>query len=52
MEYVGASDKAFHKKCFRCKSCNKMLMQNEYAVAHDRNFRCFAHHREFEMAGL
>jgi len=52
MEYIGASDKAFHKACFRCKTCNKMLSQNDYAVAHDREFRCGAHHREFEMAGL
>lgn len=52
MEYIGASDKAFHKACFRCKSCNKMLSQNDYGVAHDRNFRCHSHHREFEMAGL
>jgi hypothetical protein len=52
MEHVGASDKSFHKTCFRCKTCNKILAQNDYGVAHDRNFRCFAHHREFEMAGL
>jgi len=51
-EYVGASGKGYHKKCFRCKSCNKQLDGSNYFVAHDRNFRCAAHHREFEMAGL
>lgn len=52
VEFVGASDKAFHKNCFRCKTCNSKLSQNDYAVGHDRNFRCGAHHREFEMSGL
>jgi phage FluMu protein Com len=51
-EFVGASGQAFHKSCFRCKTCNKILSQNDYSVAHDRNFRCTAHHREFELAGL
>ena len=49
MEYIGASDKAFHKSCFRCNTCNKMLSQSDYAVASDRNFRCTAHHKEFEL---
>jgi len=52
VEFVGASDKAFHKNCFRCCTCNNKLSQNDYAVGHDRKFRCNAHHKEFEMSGL
>lgn len=52
MEFIGASDKAFHKRCFRCATCNKMLSQNDYAVGRDGAFRCNAHHREFERSQL
>eukprot|EP00039_Didymoeca_costata_P030909 m.32061 g.32061 ORF g.32061 m.32061 type:complete len:555 (+) comp8374_c0_seq1:166-1830(+) len=48
-EYIGASEKAFHKTCFRCFKCNKMLSQNDFYVSRDFNFRCRAHHTEFEQ---
>ena len=50
MEFVGASDKAFHKKCFRCHTCNTMLKPNDYCVSADGMFRCGPHHREHELA--
>ena len=52
MEFVGASDKAFHKRCFRCTTCNKTLTQNDYSVGRDGAFRCAAHHKEFERTQL
>lgn len=51
-EYVGASGKGFHKACFRCFKCNKALSQTGFCVSADRNFRCEAHHKEFEMGQL
>eukprot|EP00040_Diaphanoeca_grandis_P022700 m.122504 g.122504 ORF g.122504 m.122504 type:complete len:529 (-) comp28926_c0_seq1:688-2274(-) len=52
MEYLGASDKSFHKNCFRCFKCKHKLEQNNYFVGQDNNFRCQAHHREFEMSAF
>ena len=49
MEFVGASDKAFHKACFRCNTCSSTLSKNDYCVSADGMFRCGAHHREFEL---
>ena len=49
MEFVGASDKAFHKNCFRCTTCSSTLSKNDYCVSADGMFRCSAHHREFEL---
>ena len=49
---VGASGRTYHKKCFRCHHCNKVLSQTAYHVSADRQFRCAAHHREYEMQQL
>jgi hypothetical protein len=49
VEFVGASDKAFHKNCFRCTTCNCILAQNNYAVGPDSNFYCDAHNKELFM---
>ena len=49
MEFVGASDKAFHKTCFRCTTCMRVLQMNDYAVGADMKFYCTAHHRELFM---
>lgn len=45
MEFVGASDKAFHKNCFRCKTCNCVLKPNDYCNAKDE-FYCPTHFKE------
>ena len=49
---VGASGLTYHKKCFRCYHCNKVMSQSHYHVSSDRHFRCAAHHREYEMQQL
>lgn len=38
-EFVGAGGKSFHDSCFRCKTCNKKLRQNDYYVSRDSAFR-------------
>lgn len=43
MEFIGASGKAFHKNCFRCKVCNGMLRQDTYATVNDMLF-CKSHY--------
>jgi hypothetical protein len=51
MEFVGASDKAFHKSCFRCKTCNCMLKSNDYCNVKDE-FYCPTHYKELiNLAG-
>ena len=51
MEFVGASDKAFHKSCFRCKACNCMLKSNDYCNVRDE-FYCPTHYKELiNLAG-
>lgn len=52
MEFVGASDHAFHKNCFRCATCNHTLSMNDYNVSRDGNFRCRAHHEAFEKVHM
>lgn len=42
-EYVGANDLPFHKACFRCLECNKMLKANSYGAI-DGKFYCTAHY--------
>lgn len=49
MEFVGASEKAFHKRCFRCTKCNGQLTMNDYAVGPDGNFYCNTHNREVTL---
>ena len=43
MEFMGASGKAFHKNCFRCKVCNGKLKQDTYATVNDGLF-CKSHY--------
>eukprot|EP00037_Helgoeca_nana_P030602 m.379770 g.379770 ORF g.379770 m.379770 type:complete len:1270 (+) comp28230_c0_seq24:374-4183(+) len=50
-EWVGAGGKSFHKSCFRCAGCNKMLQQADYFVSFDRKFRCKRCHNESESQG-
>jgi hypothetical protein len=52
MEFVGASNKAFHKRCFRCDTCDTMLKPNDYCVSLDGKFRCAPHHRDAELQGM
>lgn len=52
MEFVGASDKAFHKNCFRCATCRNKLSMNNYNVGRDGAFRCRAHHDAFERSNM
>eukprot|EP00035_Acanthoeca_spectabilis_P009834 m.173503 g.173503 ORF g.173503 m.173503 type:complete len:705 (+) comp14850_c0_seq3:194-2308(+) len=50
-EYVGASDKAFHKNCFRCmdKSCNRVLKSSDYCNVDDK-FYCPPCYKRLVMA--
>lgn len=51
MEFVGASDKAFHKACFRCKACNCILKSNDFCNVKDE-FYCPTHYKELiNLAG-
>eukprot|EP00039_Didymoeca_costata_P013678 m.212005 g.212005 ORF g.212005 m.212005 type:complete len:938 (+) comp15844_c0_seq6:264-3077(+) len=51
MEFVGASGKAFHKACFRCKVCNGLLRPDSYATIKDQ-FYCKTHYEEeYKKAG-
>ena len=51
MEFMGASGKAFHKTCFRCKVCNGILRGDTYATVND-DFYCKTHYDEcFRKAG-
>ena len=43
MEFTGASGKAFHKNCFRCKVCNGKLKQDTYATVNDALY-CKSHY--------
>lgn len=45
MEFVGASDKAFHKACFRCLHCNCALKQTDYCTIDDK-FYCNTHYTQ------
>lgn len=49
-EYVGASGKSYHAKCFGCIGCKKLLTQTTYSVSRDGGVRCAKCHREFELA--
>jgi len=50
-EYVGASDKAFHKNCFRCmnKECNRVLKASDYCNVDD-SFFCPSCYKRLVMA--
>jgi len=51
MEFIGASNKAFHKNCFRCKVCTGKLRPDTYATMDDV-FYCKTHYDEaFKKAG-
>lgn len=45
MEYIGASGKAFHKSCFRCKVCSSVLRGDQYATVNGF-FYCKPHFEE------
>jgi hypothetical protein len=49
MEFVGASEKSFHKSCFRCTTCKGQLKQSDYSVGPDGNFYCETHNREISL---
>ncbi len=51
MEFLGASDKAFHKNCFRCLTCNKPLQQNNYSTLDDK-FYCTPHYEQMYKASM
>jgi len=48
-ERVVASDKPFHKSCFRCKVCNTVLKTTDFCTVDDKFF-CPTHYREMIMA--
>lgn len=50
-EFVGASDKAFHKLCFRCITCNKPLKSTDYATMDDK-FYCPPHYDQMVKAKM
>lgn len=50
MEFVGASDKAFHKTCFRCHTCKTKLLPTSYATVGER-FYCKTHYDQAFKAG-
>lgn len=50
MEFVGASDKAFHKTCFRCVTCKTKLLPTAYATVGDK-FYCQTHYDQAFKAG-
>eukprot|EP00040_Diaphanoeca_grandis_P039621 m.259620 g.259620 ORF g.259620 m.259620 type:complete len:923 (-) comp38391_c0_seq1:45-2813(-) len=45
MEFVGASDKAFHKACFKCKVCKSILKPTDFCTVQDE-FYCQPHYIE------
>lgn len=45
MEFVGASDRAFHKGCFRCLTCNCALKPTDYCTIDDK-FYCTPHYTQ------
>ena len=50
MEFIGASDKAFHKNCFRCCVCKTKLLPTAYATVNERIF-CNTHYDAAFKAG-
>jgi len=50
-EYVGASDKAFHKNCFKCmdKTCNRTLKNTDFCNVDDKFF-CPSCYKRLVMA--
>ena len=51
MEFVGASDKAFHKACFRCTVCKGPLRSDNMATINDK-FYCQTHYEQaWKQAG-
>jgi formylmethanofuran dehydrogenase subunit E len=51
VEFVGASDKAFHKACFRCEVCHGQLRADTFATV-DGRFFCKPHYEQaFKVAG-
>jgi len=48
-ERVVASDKPFHKNCFRCKVCNNVLKTTDFCTVDDKFF-CPTHYREMIMS--
>ena len=48
-EFVGASGKAFHKACFRCKTCNKVMNPIDYCTV-DGMFFCPTCYKKNVMA--
>jgi len=52
MEFVGASGKAFHKNCFRCKTCSGKLKADSYCTSGNDVFYCKTHYTElFNKSG-
>lgn len=45
MEFVGAADKAFHKACFKCKTCGTRLTATTYCSVND-DFYCQTHYNQ------
>ena len=48
MEKLVAEKSWWHKNCFRCKECNKVLNLDTYA-SHQGVIYCKAHHKELFM---
>ena len=52
MEFVGASGRALHKNCFRCKTCNGKLKADSYCTSGNDVFYCKTHYTEaFNKSG-
>eukprot|EP00056_Hartaetosiga_gracilis_P009153 m.131222 g.131222 ORF g.131222 m.131222 type:complete len:256 (-) comp13071_c0_seq3:506-1273(-) len=45
MEFVGASDLAFHKMCFKCVTCKRKLSPSEYSTVNNQ-FYCRVHYEQ------
>jgi hypothetical protein len=51
MEKIEVDGKCFHKKCFRCKECNKTLSAGTYASLQGQIF-CKPHFKQlFKLKG-
>eukprot|EP00039_Didymoeca_costata_P021301 m.344108 g.344108 ORF g.344108 m.344108 type:complete len:874 (+) comp23844_c0_seq1:173-2794(+) len=49
MEYMSASDKVFHRTCFRCFVCKRVLKPGDYATVND-TFYCMPHYTQNVLA--
>jgi uncharacterized CHY-type Zn-finger protein len=39
-QFIGALDKAYHKKCFKCNNCNKEITTSSYSINKQNKLLC------------